>query len=192
MRFLPLEKGGSERKFYRICAGGESPVILVKYSGQKQENRHYVEIAKFLAASNVNVPAIYFHDASEGLIWMQDLGDEDLWSWREAPWERRRPLYESALFEVSKLHIAATRESCELRPAARARVQRTTLSLGAAVFFRQLFARAFWFEESAVRRYAELPVMHEHRRAPCFVAAQCLFTATSNRRTFSFTMTPRG
>ena len=109
VQISPLEKGGSERKFYRIRAGGENPVILVKYSSQKEENRHYVEIARFLAASGLNVPAIYFHDVSEGLIWMQDLGDEDLWSWREAPWERRRLLYESALFEVSKLHIAATK-----------------------------------------------------------------------------------
>ncbi len=62
VRIAPLEKGGSDRKFYRICAGGESPVILVKYSGQKEENRHYVDIARFLHAAGVNVPTIHYHD----------------------------------------------------------------------------------------------------------------------------------
>jgi aminoglycoside/choline kinase family phosphotransferase len=101
----PLEKGGSERKFYRIRAGEENPVILVKYSSQKEENRHYVEIAKFLGASGGKVPAIYFSRPRGRLDWMQDLGDEDLWSWRNASWEERRPLYESALVEICKLHI---------------------------------------------------------------------------------------
>ena len=156
----PLEKGGSERKYYRICAGGENPVILVKYSSQKEENRHYVEIAKFLAASNLNVPAIYFHDASEGLIWMEDLGDEDLWSWREAPWERRRSLYESALFEVSKLHIAAT-QSLEGSGLRLEREFSEQLYLWEQQYFFDNCLRAhFGLNETTVRRYAKLPVMH--------------------------------
>jgi hypothetical protein len=103
-----LEKGGSDRKFYRIRCAGHS-MIVVKYSCQKEENRHYVDIAQFLGAAGVSVPQIYFHDAAEGLIWMQDLGEDDLWAFRQSPWETRRPLYESALREVSKMHTAATR-----------------------------------------------------------------------------------
>ena len=160
VEIAPLEKGGSERKYYRICAGGKNPVILVKYSSQKEENRHYVEIAKFLCASKVNVPAIYFHDASEGLIWMEDLGDEDLWSWREAPWEQRRSLYESALFEVSKLHIAAT-QSLEGSGLRLQREFSEQLYLWEQQYFFDNCLRAhFGLNESAVRRYAQLPAMH--------------------------------
>lgn len=100
----PLEKGGSERKFYRIQAGVGHSMIVVKYSGQKEENKHYVDIALFLSLEGVNVPKIYFHDPVEGLIWMQDLGRDDLWAFRGESWEKRRPLYESALEEVSKMH----------------------------------------------------------------------------------------
>jgi aminoglycoside/choline kinase family phosphotransferase len=156
----PLEKGGSERKFYRIRAGEENPVILVKYSGNKEENRHYVEIAQFLAASKVRVPAIYYHDPSEGLIWMEDLGDEDLWSWRKASWKVRRALYEAALSEAGKLHIAATKnfESSELR------LQREftqQLYLWEQQYFFENCLRAhFGLNESTVRRYSELPTMH--------------------------------
>ena len=85
-------------------------MILVKYSGHKEENRHYVAIAEFLAASGVRVPHVYLHDPAEGLIWMQDLGERDLWSFRGQPWATRRPLYESALIEVHKMHSAASRD----------------------------------------------------------------------------------
>lgn len=102
----PLEKGGSDRKFYRICAGGAS-LILAKYGNLREENRHYVEIARFLAEIGVRVPEIYFHDESESLIWMEDLGDRDLWSHREEPWPVRRDLYRNALDQVLILHTRA-------------------------------------------------------------------------------------
>jgi aminoglycoside/choline kinase family phosphotransferase len=157
----PLEKGASDRKYYRIRAGEENPVILVKYSGKKEENRHYVEIARFLTASHVRVPAIYFHDEAEGLIWMEDLGDEDLWSRRNAPWEVRRLLYESALFEVSKLHIAATRnlEGSSLR-LEREFTQQLYL-WEQQYFFDNCLRAHFGLSESTVRRYSELPAMHD-------------------------------
>ena len=47
---------------------------------------------------------MYFHDDKEGLIWMEDLGEHDLWSYREEPWPTRRAYYESALEEVYRLH----------------------------------------------------------------------------------------
>lgn len=107
-RVTPVEKGGSDRKFFRIQAADRS-MIMVKYSGHREENRHYVDIARFLAACGVQVPRVYFHDTEEGLIWMQDLGEADLWSFRSEDWVVRRPLYESALIEVFKVHSAATR-----------------------------------------------------------------------------------
>ena len=68
-----VEKGGSDRKFYRIRAADRS-MILVKYSARREENRHYVDIARFLASAGVQAPHMYLHDPEEGLIWMQDLG----------------------------------------------------------------------------------------------------------------------
>ena len=32
------------------------------------------EIAEFLAEHRIRAPKIYFHDAAEGLIWIEDLG----------------------------------------------------------------------------------------------------------------------
>ena len=103
----PLEKGGSDRKFYRIRMGGES-MIFIKYSNHKEENRHYVAIARFLSSAGVPVPEVYLHDEEESLIWMQDLGEVDLWSHRNDPWPVRRELYESTLDAVFAMHSWAT------------------------------------------------------------------------------------
>ncbi len=99
----PLEKGGSDRKFYRIRMGGES-MIFIKYSNHKEENRHYVAIARFLNKAGVPVPEVYLHDEAESLIWMQDLGEVDLWSHRKDPWPSRRALYQSTLDAVFAMH----------------------------------------------------------------------------------------
>jgi aminoglycoside/choline kinase family phosphotransferase len=105
----PLQKGGSDRKFYRVRSGTNSSMIIVRYSGHREENKHYVDIAQFLAASGVNVPRIYLHDPADGLIFMEDLGELDLWHWRDQPWAVRRPLYQSALDQIALLHTSATR-----------------------------------------------------------------------------------
>lgn len=100
----PLEKGGSDRNFYRIRVGTDA-LILAKYGNQRDENRHYVHIARFLRELGVRVPEIFFHDEAEGLIWMEDLGDRDLWSYREEPWATRCALYRSTLDEVLTMHV---------------------------------------------------------------------------------------
>ncbi|HEX4641285.1 MAG TPA: phosphotransferase [Chthoniobacterales bacterium] len=104
VRITPIEKGGSDRKFYRVRCSPEQTIILVKYNLEREENRHYVEIAEFLAAHNIRAPKIYFHDPAEGLIWIEDLGKTDLWSHRDESWIVRRAFYESALSEIAKLH----------------------------------------------------------------------------------------
>lgn len=107
----PIEKGGSDRKFYRIQLAPDRGVVLVKYARDRVENLRYVEVAQFLAAHGIRAPEIYFHDPTEGLIWMQDLGERDLWSCRAEPWTTRRLFYEAALEEIAKLHEISPKES---------------------------------------------------------------------------------
>lgn len=155
----PLEKGGSERKFYRIRAGDGESMIMVKYSGHKEENKHYVDIAQFLAAEGLQVPKIYLHDASEGLIWMQDLGEEDLWAWREEPWEVRRPLYESALREVSKMHTVATRKIEGSGIKLEREFGEQLYLWEQNYFFENCLGAYFRQDATTVKHYAELPAM---------------------------------
>ncbi len=81
----------------------EQTLILAKYNLEREENRHYVEIAEFLAEHDSRAP-IYFHDPTQGLIWIEDLGADDLWSYRGESWLVRQALYDSALEEIVKLH----------------------------------------------------------------------------------------
>jgi N-acetylmuramate 1-kinase len=103
---LPIEKGGSGRKFWRMNVGGQS-LILVRYGEDRPENRHYVEIGLFLASVGVRVPVVHFHDPAEGLIVMEDAGDTDLWSQRGEPWLKRRALYQRTLDQALTLHTHA-------------------------------------------------------------------------------------
>jgi aminoglycoside/choline kinase family phosphotransferase len=154
----PLEKGGSERKFYRIRFGDES-MIFVKYSGHKEENRHYVDIARFLNGAGVPVPEIHHHDPEEGLIWMQDLGEQDLWSFQNAPWTPRRALYESTLDGVLRMHSQAT----ELASGADLRLERvfdTDLYLWEqGYFFENCLGNYFQTSESELAELAALPAL---------------------------------
>ncbi|MDB6147759.1 MAG: putative phosphotransferase related to Ser/Thr protein kinase, partial [Spartobacteria bacterium] len=104
VKITPIEKGGSGRRFYRVHSSAEQKLILVKYNDERAENRQYVDIAKFLEAHAVRAPKIYYHDAEEGLIWIEDLGEEDLFSHHHESWMVRRALYESTLDEIAKLH----------------------------------------------------------------------------------------
>src|ERR1044072_4951706 len=76
-----IEKGGSDRKFYRVRSSPEQSIILVKYNLEREENRNYVRIAQFLAEHGIRAPQIYFHDPTEGLIWIEDLGELDLFNY---------------------------------------------------------------------------------------------------------------
>jgi len=104
INIAPIEKGGSDRKFYRVRCSPDQTIILVKYNLEREENRHYVQIAEFLAEHGIAAPKIYFHDPAEGLIWIEDLGERDLFGFRDETWMVRRAFYESALDEAAKLH----------------------------------------------------------------------------------------
>ena len=115
VKISPIEKGGSGRRFYRIQFAAGETVVLVKYSRDQAENQRYVEIAEFLAEHDIRAPKIHFHDPDEGLIWIEDLGENDLWSQREESWSKRRVLYESALEDIAKLHRISEADSLRFR-----------------------------------------------------------------------------
>jgi hypothetical protein len=102
----PIEKGGSGRKFWRVRTGGDS-CILVRYTLDRADNAGYADIARFLSRVGVRVPEIFLHDPVEGVMVMEDVGSEDLFSFRNAPWPERRRLYELTLDQIALLHTRA-------------------------------------------------------------------------------------
>jgi aminoglycoside/choline kinase family phosphotransferase len=104
VRVTLLFRGGSDRTFYRVHVPGGKSYIFMHYSPGREENNYYVEIAVFLRDIGVRVPAIVGHDRARRFILMEDLGDADLFSFRQAPWSRREELYRKTLSLVLQLH----------------------------------------------------------------------------------------
>src|SRR5438874_12877195 len=157
IKIAPIEKGGSDRKFYRVRCSSEQSLILVKYNLEREENRHYVEIAQFLEAHEIRAPRIYHHDADEGLIWLEDLGENDLFSYRTESWLVRRAFYESALDEVRKLHQLPESVCVEMRQHLPAELNAALYLWEQNYFFENCLGRYFKIEQAKMELVARLP-----------------------------------
>ena len=174
IKIAPIEKGGSDRKFYRVRCGGigilpmghaleahATSLILVKYNLEREENRHYVEIAHFLETHGIYAPRIYYHDAEEGLIWLEDLGERDLFGYREESWLVRRAFYESALDEVRKLHQLPESVCIEMHKHLPAEFNAALYLWEQNYFFENCLDRYFKIESDAIEKLAALPALQE-------------------------------
>lgn len=104
MELCPFQARGSDRTLFRLKWNRESSAILVHYDPKRVENTYYAQIAAFLREIDIPAPRLIRHDPAACLVLMEDLGDEDLWSFREASWEKRRPLYQKTLTILNRLH----------------------------------------------------------------------------------------
>ena len=167
IKIRPIEKGGSDRKFYRIHCGADpaaAGLILVKYNLEREENRHYVQIAQFLRKHGIRVPEIYFHDPAEGLIWIEDLGERDLYSYRHESWLVRRAFYESALDEIVKLHSLPESVCVEMKEHLPAEFNAALYRWEQKYFFQNCLGRYFKVGESKRKELAALPGLREIAR----------------------------
>ncbi len=161
IKITPIEKGGSDRKFYRIRCGQDQNIILVKYNLEREENRHYVQIAQFLAEHGIKAPQIYFHDAAEGLIWIEDLGERDLFGYRDESWLVRRAFYESALDEVAKLHRVPAEVYRGIEETLPVEFNAALYSWEQHYFFENCLGRHFKVEENELDSLAALPELNK-------------------------------
>jgi aminoglycoside/choline kinase family phosphotransferase len=161
VKISPIEKGGSDRKFYRVRCSSEQSIILVKYNLEREENRHYVEIAQFLETHGIHAPRIYYHDVDEGLIWLEDLGERDLFGCRDEPWLVRRAFYESALDEIRKLHQLPESVCMEMHRHLPAEFNAALYQWEQNYFFENCLGRYFKIEPATIRKLAVLPALHD-------------------------------
>ena len=131
----------------------------MKYDLTRDENRHYVEIAQFLEAHEIRAPRIYYHDADEGLIWLEDLGENDLCSYRSEPWLVRRAFYDSALDEVRKLHQLPESVCIEMHQHLPAEFNAALYLWEQNYFFENCLGRYFKVEPDKIDHLAALPAL---------------------------------
>jgi hypothetical protein len=161
IKITPIEKGGSDRKFYRVNCSSDQTIILVKYNLEREENRHYVEIAQFLAGHGIRAPKIYFHDPAEGLIWIEDLGERDLFGYRAESWLVRRAFYESALDEIGKLHRLPEKASRAIRGNLPAEFNAALYLWEQHYFFENCLGRYFKINQAKLEELAALRPLHK-------------------------------
>src|SRR6266850_2038975 len=161
IKIAPIEKGGSDRKFYRVRCSSEQSLILVKYNLEREENRHYVEIAQFLETHGIHAPRIYYHDTDEGLIWLEDLGERDLFSYRDEPWLVRRAFYESALDQIAALHALPESVCIEMKQHLPAEFNSELYLWEQNYFFENCLGRLFKIEKAKLTQLASLPALQE-------------------------------
>lgn len=104
-----IVKGGSDRHYYRMAVpepvqNQPSTAILMCYTPNRPDNLRFHTATATLHRLGVAVPRIYRHDMEKRLMMIEDLGSDDLWSFRQQPWDLRRKLYENALREAARLH----------------------------------------------------------------------------------------
>src|SRR5213596_514220 len=157
----PIEKGGSDRKFYRIRCAADRKLVLVKYNLEREENRHYVQIAKFLDSHGIRVPRIYFHDPTEGLIWIEDLGERDLYSYHDESWLVRRVFYESAIDQILKLHALPESVCVEMREHLPAEFNAALYRWEQKYFCENCLGRYYKVSQSKCKELAALPGLRE-------------------------------
>ena len=161
IKISPIQKGGSDRKFYRIRCSPEQALILVKYNLEREENRHYVTIANFLSEHRIRVPEIYFHDAAEGLIWLEDLGERDLYSYREDSWLVRRAFYKSALDQIARLHALPESVCVEMKQHLPAEFNSELYLWEQNYFFENCLGRYFKIDKAKLAELAALPALQK-------------------------------
>ncbi|MDQ6859885.1 MAG: phosphotransferase, partial [Verrucomicrobiota bacterium] len=161
VEITPIQKGGSDRRFYRVRSSPDQSLILVKYNLDRAENRHYVQIAEFFAKHSIRAPRIFFHDPDEGLIWIEDLGETDLWSYRDESWSVRRALYESALEEVTKLHCLPLEKAAAIQKDFPQEFDAPLYLWEQQYFFENSLGRCFAIHEKVRNELAALPALRE-------------------------------
>lgn len=161
VKITQIEKGGSGRRFYRVTGAPEQTIILVKYNLEREENRHYVAIAEFLAEHRIRAPKIHYHDPDEGLIWLEDLGKRDLFSYRNESWLVRRAFYESALDEIVKLHCLPEEARNTILKDLPAAFDAALYTWEQSYFLEYCLGRYFAVAEKEFSKLKELPALRE-------------------------------
>lgn len=108
--FEKIQKGGSARAFFRFSDKNLGSLIFCEYSGEKEENFLYADIAEFLSRNGVSVPKIHFHDKHKRMLVMQDVGKTDLLDFcKTAEKSEMSKFYKKALLNAAILHEEATK-----------------------------------------------------------------------------------
>lgn len=112
----PITRGASGRTIVRVKTPVHEPFIGIHWTEEREDNDQFVPVAHYLKKARLRVPEILHDRSRHRVALVQDLGDTDLLSLREQPFETRLPYYRSALEQVDRLFYCRPPADLELMP----------------------------------------------------------------------------
>jgi len=112
----PIKRGASGRTILRVKTPGHEPFIGIHWTDEREDNEQFIPVAHFLKKCRLRVPAILHENPKRHVALVEDLGDVDLLSLKDGPFEERLPLYRSALEQVDRLFYAKPEKDFGLMP----------------------------------------------------------------------------
>lgn len=113
---VPIKRGASGRTIVRVKTPIREPFIGVHWTDEREDNDHFVPVAKFLRKSRLRVPEILDDRSRYRVALVEDLGDTSLLDLKDRPFEERLPLYRSAFEQVDRLFYIRPPKELELMP----------------------------------------------------------------------------
>ena len=133
----PITSGASGRTLARLKPEGHPTFIGLHYTDERSDNAFFLPIAAFLKSAKLNVPIVLYDNQPKGLAIVEDLGEADLLSLKDEPYEVREPYYRSVFTQLDKLAYTKAPKDLEMMPPFTDR----DLHLGAKLLQRSLRGR---------------------------------------------------
>lgn len=112
----PIKRGASGRTIVRVKTPVHEPFIGIHWTEEREDNEQFIPVGNFLKQAKLRVPAIIHERARYRVALVEDLGDVDLLSLKDRPFEERLPLYRSAFEQVDRLFYAKVPKEFHLMP----------------------------------------------------------------------------
>lgn len=103
---LPLAGDASFRRYIRLRKGAET-AMLMDAPPDKEDIRPFVAVAEYLHANGFSAPFIHARHEGQGLLLLEDLGDDSFSAVLRANPGKERELYEAAIDVLAEWHDAA-------------------------------------------------------------------------------------
>ncbi len=79
IEITPLPRSGSDRRYYRITGTGRS--IIGAYNANREENEAFIGFTRHFRTKSLPVPEIYGYLPDKFVYYLQDLGNDNLYTW---------------------------------------------------------------------------------------------------------------
>lgn len=102
----PMVGGASTRRYLRVRTGAASLVAMFVPDADPSARWPFLEVHELLHGSGVRVPALVAASLDEGLLLLEDLGDETLDAYIARAPERRAEVYREAVRDLARAQRA--------------------------------------------------------------------------------------